>query len=171
MTSVTVRSATETDLPRLQALLDRCSADTTYRRFHGAIGGAVRRELERISHPGPEHRSWIATDGTDIRGTATLARGSNGVVEAAFLVEDAWFRQGIGRALFAALAREAMSSGTPEVTAWVQADNERARRFLRSMVPGTTTTFAGGGELEISLPVGARSGLHGVSSARLQETA
>jgi ribosomal protein S18 acetylase RimI-like enzyme len=95
----------------------------------------------------------VATDGTAIRGTATLATGSDGVTEAAFLVEDAWFRRGIGSALFAALAREARRSGVDAVTAWVQADNETARRFLRSMAPGARTAFAGSGELEIALPV------------------
>ncbi len=171
MTLLSVRPATSDDLPGLQALLDRCSPETTYRRFHGAIGSAVRHELERIADPGPEHRSWVATDGTEIHGTATLARGSNGVVEAAFLVEDAWFRHGIGRALFATLARDAQMSGEDAVTAWVQADNERARRFLRSMVPGTRTTFIGGGELEISLPVRGRPGPRTDPTAHLQETA
>jgi GNAT superfamily N-acetyltransferase len=148
-----VRLAAPTDLAGLHALVDRCSSDTLYRRFHGVVGGAVRRELERISHPTTAHRSWVATDGVELHGTATLAAGSDGVVEAAFLVEDAWFRHGVGRALFGAVARDARDRGLHEVAAWVQADNERARRFFRSMVPGTHTAFAGGGELQLSVPV------------------
>ena len=93
------------------------------------------------------------------------------MVEAAFLVEDGWFRHGIGRALFAALARDAHASGAEAVTAWVQADNERARRFLRSIVPGTRATFIGGGELEISLPVGSPPDSRTDPTAHLQETA
>lgn len=151
--ALVVRPAAPEDLTALCALLDRCSAETQYRRFHGAVGGAVRRELERISHPTAAHRSWVATDGVELHGTATLAAGSDGVVEAAFLVEDAWFRHGVGRALFGAVARDARDRGLPDVTAWVQADNERARRFFRSMVPGIHTTFAGGGELQLSVPV------------------
>jgi GNAT superfamily N-acetyltransferase len=151
--SISVRMAEPADLAQLQALLDRCSADTQYRRFHGAVGHAVRRELERIATPVANHRSWVATDGTAIHGTATLATGSDGAVEAAFLVEDAWFRRGLGRALFAALARDARHVGIDAVTAWVQADNETARRFLRSMAPAARTAFAGGGELQIDLPV------------------
>jgi GNAT superfamily N-acetyltransferase len=148
-----VRPAEPSDLPALHGLVERCSSDTLYRRFHGAVGGAVRRELERISHPTAAHRSWVATDGVELHGTATLATGSDGVVEAAFLVEDAWFRHGVGRALFGAVARDARDRGLPEVAAWVQADNERARRFFRSMVPGLHTAFVGGGELQLSVPV------------------
>jgi GNAT superfamily N-acetyltransferase len=151
--TLVVRPATPADLPALHALVDRCSPETLYRRFHGAVGGAVRRELERISNPVATHRSWVAGDGVALHGTATLAAGSDGVVESAFLVEDAWFRHGVGRALFGALARDARDRGLPEVSAWVQADNERARRFFRSMVPGTHTAFVGGGELQLSVPV------------------
>jgi GNAT superfamily N-acetyltransferase len=172
---VVVRPAGPADRPALDALLDRCSPDTRYRRFHGAVGGAVRRELDRISHPSTTHRSWVATDGIEVHGTATLATGSGGEVEAAFLVEDAWFRHGIGRALFGALARDARARGLAEVTAWVQADNERARRFFRAMVPGTHTSFAGGGELELSVPVtaGSPAGPCGTRprTPRLEETA
>lgn len=151
--TVTVRLAAPGDRVALQAFVDRCSPETTYRRFHGAVGGAVRRELDRITHPTSTHRSWVAVDATGIHGTATLAAGSDGVVEAAFIVEDGWFRHGVGRALFRALARDACAQGLPEVTAWVQADNERARKFFRAVVPGTHTAFVGGGELQLSVPV------------------
>jgi GNAT superfamily N-acetyltransferase len=164
-----VRPAAPTDLAALHALVERCSPDTQYRRFHGAVGGAVRRELDRISHPTAAHRSWVATDGVELHGTATLAAGADGVVEAAFLVEDAWFRHGVGRALFGAVARDARDRGLPEVAAWVQADNERARRFFRSMVPGTHTSFVGGGELQLSVPVAPAAVL--LPTAHLKESA
>ena len=83
-----VRPAHLADLAALEAFIERCSEETTYRRFHGATGSAVRRELQRIVHPEPAHRSWVVTDGSEIHGTATLATGSDGAVEAAFLVED-----------------------------------------------------------------------------------
>jgi len=146
------RAARPSDLAALAALIDRCSTETLYRRFHGAVGAAVRQELRRIADPGPRHRSWVVSDGSALHGTATLAWGRDDSVEAAFLVEDAWFRHGIGRRLFAAVAREARRAGVLEVTAWVQADNERARRFLRAMAAGGRAAFAGGGELRVTLP-------------------
>jgi L-amino acid N-acyltransferase YncA len=151
--SLTVRPARPLDLDQLEAMLDRCSPDTQYRRFHGAVGPAVRRELRRIATPVSDHRSWVATDGTAIHGTATLAWGSDGVVEAAFLVEDGWSHHGVGRELFRAVADEARASHVDVVTAWVQADNQAARKFFRAMVPTAVTTFTGGGELEITIPV------------------
>ncbi len=150
---VTIRPAHGGDGRALAALLDRCSPDTLLRRFHGAVGYAVRRELERVAHPTDRHRSWVAVADDDIRGMATLAWGRDGTAEAAFLVEDAWFRRGIGRSLFGAVAREADRSGTDAVVAVVQADNARAREFLRQMAPGARTSFAGMGEVEVELPV------------------
>jgi len=148
-----VRPAELSDLPQLEAMLERCSPETQYRRFHGAVGGAARRELQRIVTPTPTHRSWVATDGDALHGTATLAWGSDGVVEAAFLVEDDWVRRGIGRGLFRAVAAEAQAASVHHVTAWVQAENQAARRFFRAMVPTAETTFAGDGELEVAIPV------------------
>ena len=89
----------------------------------------------------------------EVHGTATLAWSRAGTVEAAFLVEDAWFRRGIGRALFAALAAEAARAGARAVVATVQADNDRAVRFLRSVTGGVRPRYVGGAELEVMVPV------------------
>jgi GNAT superfamily N-acetyltransferase len=148
-----VRAARAADLDALLAMVRRCSPETIYRRFHGAAGPAVTTELRRVANGTTEHRSWVVTEGSRIHGTATLAWGRDGTVEAAFLVEDGWFRHGVGRRLFAAVAREARRECVPVVTAWVQSDNERARRFFRSVAPGARTSFGGGGELEIHVPV------------------
>lgn len=148
-----VRGAGPGDLDALVALLERCSDGTVRRRFHGAAPRPIRRELDRIAHPTDEHRSWVALAGGDVRGTATLAWGRDGAVEAAFLVEDAWFRRGVGRALFAALAAEARRAGVTAVVATVQSDNERAARFLRAMAPGAGYTLSGP-ELAVTIPVG-----------------
>lgn len=150
---VEVRPATPADLPGLQALLDRVSPESRYRRFHGAVGATARRELERISHPTDTHRSWVAVDGDEVRGTATLAWGSDGVPEAAFLVEDSVHRRGVGSSLFRAVAAEAHRTGAERVVAYVQADNRPARQFLTAMAPAASTRFVGGGEVELTIPV------------------
>jgi len=150
---VRVRPAGRGDLPGLVALVKRCSPDTLYRRFHGASGTPLQRELGRVAEPGTDHRSWVAVTGRCVRGTATLAWGRWGEVEVAFLVEDAWIRRGVGRALFRAVARAARRANLPDVVAWVQADNDRAVRFLRDVAPGAEVRFAGGGELKVTIPV------------------
>jgi GNAT superfamily N-acetyltransferase len=149
-----VRTARADDREALVAMTERATDVTLWRRFHGAGRRVVERELDRIAHPTDAHRSWVALspDGA-IHGTATLATGRDGTVEAAFLVEDAWFRRGIGRTLFAAIALEARRSGVNEVVARVQADNERAIRFLRRLRAGSRATFVGDGEVEVVVPV------------------
>jgi GNAT superfamily N-acetyltransferase len=151
---VTVREAVPADLPELVACVERCSDLTLYRRFHGAAGPAVRRELRRIATPTADHRSWVATgpDGT-ILGTASLAWGRDGTVEAGFLVEDGWFRRGIGRLLFSAVAAAARASRVATVRVTIQAENTRALRFLRAMVPGVRPVFAGDGIVEATIGV------------------
>jgi ribosomal protein S18 acetylase RimI-like enzyme len=155
-TDVEVRPAEPGDLPALHALLDRCSLDTRYRRFHGGGEPAHRRELERVARPTAAHRSWVAIgpDG-EVHGTATLAWAGSGQADVAFLVEDAWFRRGLGRALFAAVAAEAMAAHQPVIVATILADNERAIRFLRAMAPRADVRYLGFTELEVTVPVAA----------------
>ena len=149
-----VRPAEPGDLPALQALLDRCSPETRYRRFHGGAETAHRRELERVSRPTPSHHSWVAVDrGGAIHGTATLARGPRGQADVAFLVEDAWFRRGIGRALFAAVAAQAIAGREPVVVATILASNDSAVRFLQAVAPGAQFRYVGYTEVEVVVPV------------------
>jgi ribosomal protein S18 acetylase RimI-like enzyme len=73
----------------------------------------------------------------------------------ALLVEDRWFRRGIGRILVGALIAHAGRSGVGMVTARVQADNERAVRFMRAVAPNASIRFVGGAEVEVLIPVAA----------------
>ena len=152
--STLVRRTEPGDLAALVALLGRCSNTTVYRRFHGAADRPIRRELGRIASSTADHRSWLAVsaDGV-VRGTATLAWGRSGAVDAAFLVEDAWFRRGVGRALFRAMAAEARRCSVPAVVATIQADNQRTVDFLRAVAPGSRPVHVGGAELEVTIPV------------------
>lgn len=138
----------------LERLFERCSHDTMYRRFHGVGGAAARRELARIVEPTAGHRSWVAVDGDEIRGTVTLATGRDGVHEIGILVEDDWFRHGVGRALMAALLTDARRRGLTELVAWVQSDNMRARNFFHALAPGVRTSFESG-EIVARIPLRA----------------
>lgn len=148
-----VRPAVPGDLPALRAFTDRCSFDTLYRRFHGATGTPLRRELERAATTGEGRRSWVAVAGGHVRGVATLAVGRSGEAEVAFLVEDAWQRRGLGRALARRLASEARRAGHDGLVALVQGDNDRAVRFARSIAPGTSIVFDGAAEYRLTIPV------------------
>jgi GNAT superfamily N-acetyltransferase len=149
-----VRPATAADLPALGALAERCSFDTLYRRFHGATGTPLRRELARVAAtPTHDHRSWVAVAEGEVRGVATLAVGRSGEAEVAFLVEDEWQRRGLGRALARRVNSEARRAGYGRITALVQADNDRVVRFARSLAPGTEVTFDGAAEYRLTIPV------------------
>jgi N-acetylglutamate synthase-like GNAT family acetyltransferase len=155
-TVIAIRAARPDDFHGLVAFVARCSQEALYRRFHGAADRPIRRELGRIASPTATHRSWVAVgDDGEVHGTATLAWSRTGTVEVAFLVEDAWFRRGIGRALFAALSAEAMRAGVTAVVATIQADNDRAVRFLRALAPGVRPHYVGGTEIEMTVPVPA----------------
>ncbi|HKA85307.1 MAG TPA: GNAT family N-acetyltransferase [Acidimicrobiales bacterium] len=150
-----LRASRGGDLEPLRAFIGRCSPETLYRRFHGTGPQAMDRELRRIASPDDSHRSWVVVDGGEVRGTASLARSRSGATELALLVEDRWFRRGIGRALVGALATHAQLAGIDTITAWIQADNERAVRFFRALAPQASIRFVGGAELEAQLPVAA----------------
>jgi GNAT superfamily N-acetyltransferase len=152
---VHIRPSRPIDVDGLTALAERCSDDTLYRRFHGAAGLYARRELGRVASPTWLHRSWVALADGAIRGTATLAWRRSGQTDIAVLVEDAWFRRGIGRSLLHCLAAEARRLGVDVLTATLQADNERAVGFIRGVAPDATVCFAGGAELDVRIPVRA----------------
>jgi GNAT superfamily N-acetyltransferase len=150
-----LRASRAGDLELLREFVARCSPETLYRRFHGTGPHAIARELTRIASPTDSHRSWVAVEGGEVRGTASLARSRSGATEMAVLVEDRWFRRGIGRALVGELIAHAERTGLDVVTAWIQADNERALRFIRAVAPQASIRFVGGAEFEAQLPVAA----------------
>jgi GNAT superfamily N-acetyltransferase len=151
---LTVRPSGPADRERLDAFVDRCSPATLYRRFHGPGERQARQEMARVAAPRADHRSWVAlSPGGDVRGVATLASGRDGTVEAAFMVEDAWARRGVGRVLWAALAEDACRARLATIQASVQADNERAVRFLLAVAPGARSRYAGDAQIDMTLPV------------------
>jgi ribosomal protein S18 acetylase RimI-like enzyme len=83
----------------------------------------------------------------------------------AVVVEDRWFRRGIGRTLIGALTTHAEVAGLDTITASIQADNERAVRFIRAVAPQARIRFVGGAELEVQMPVATvASGLTAAAS-------
>jgi len=73
----------------------------------------------------------------EVVGFANYAETSTGHHEAelALVVEDAWQRQGIGRALLAALVEEAARHEVGVFNAIILGDNARALRFLTRFFP------------------------------------
>jgi GNAT superfamily N-acetyltransferase len=150
------RATTADDLAGIVAMAERCSAESLYRRFHGATGAPLRRELARTAAGEDDaHRSWLVEAGGAVRGVATLARGRDGEAHVAFLVEDAWQRRGVGRALARRLHEAARDAGLDEVVADVLADNLPVIRFAKAVYPGVVVAFVGMGESRLTIPVGS----------------
>jgi GNAT superfamily N-acetyltransferase len=150
------RATTPADLAAIVAMAERCSAESLYRRFHGATGAPLRRELVRTAAGEDDaHRSWLVEAGGAVRGVATLARSRDGEAHVAFLVEDAWQRRGVGRALARRLHEAAGAAGMDELVADVLADNLPVIRFARAVYPGVVVAFVGMGESRLTIPVGS----------------
>jgi N-acetylglutamate synthase-like GNAT family acetyltransferase len=151
-----VRPARRSDRVAIEAMLDRTSPDTLYRRFHGMLGAAgIRREVGRMTNPTRLHRSWVAVGRGGIRGVGTLAFGADGRTEIAFLVEDDWQRSGVGRALAEVVIGAAGELGLRSVDALVQPDNWRARSFFKALSPEAKARFEDG-EVVVAIPIEAR---------------
>jgi RimJ/RimL family protein N-acetyltransferase len=77
-----------------------------------------------------------------------------GIAEMAFLVEDRWQGQGLGKAMARMLVAAARDLGYAEVRATMLSDNARMRRLLVSL--GATLAYTEDpGVVEARLPVGA----------------
>lgn len=149
-----VRLAEPLDEQGVAELVGRCSDEALYRRFHGAAKAALRRELRRITEQSAGYPSWVAVAGGDIRGVASLALLADGGAEVALLVEDAWQRQGVGRALLRSVARHATRRGVREIGAQVLGDNVPALRFFAAVAPVARRTLDHG-VVDLAVPVPA----------------
>jgi acetyltransferase len=68
-------------------------------------------------------------------GVGSWFRNESDAAEVGLLVEDAWQRQGHGRALLEALAASARSAGVAELVAHALAQSRHVHRMLRAIGP------------------------------------
>jgi GNAT superfamily N-acetyltransferase len=121
-------------------MLDRCTAQTRYRRFHGAVAAFPRRYLTEALSGSPLHYALVAhppdarppdTRPADIVALASCRVVDEGMAELGVLVEDAWQRRGIGSVLLRELARHAKDLGLRTLTAQVLAGQAWTAGLLR----------------------------------------
>jgi GNAT superfamily N-acetyltransferase len=111
--AITLRRPTPADRDAIEAMYARCSRDSRYRRFHGAVPMLARSYLDAVTAGRPEvHDALIAVSGGTVIGLASAApNGEPQTVEVGTLVEDAWQRHGVGRDLLLALLTAAACRG------------------------------------------------------------
>jgi GNAT superfamily N-acetyltransferase len=128
-----VRPAEAGDRAALEAMFQRCTPQTVYRRFHGQVRAFPATYLAEVLAAVPSHFALVACSGTQVVALASCrleegdageaARGA-GVAGAAWeaaelgiLIEDGWQRRGLGRELLDRLVAYADSMGVPVLNA------------------------------------------------------
>ncbi|MFJ2580468.1 N-acetyltransferase family protein [Kitasatospora aureofaciens] len=162
-TALTVRPAGLADKAEARAMHRRCSPASLRLRYHGPVRD-TDRYLDHLLDG--RHGRSLAVTGPDGR---IVALGhlmwDDGEAELAVLVEDAWQRRGLGRALLQRLAAMARAAGIGAVYAVTHASNTGLIAAMRRLgVPlefrpedGTLVITA---TLAAAEPAGAPAGSH-----------
>jgi len=141
-------------------MLDRCTGQTRYRRFHGPVKVFPERYLSEALSGSPLHFALVATvagDGAEEDGAedgAVIALAScraveEGVAELGILVEDEWQQRGVGGYLLGELAAYAARTGLRALQAQVLADQPWLVGLLRRY--GTCKTAGAGLALHVTV--------------------
>lgn len=139
----TVRQAAAGDRAALEAMFQRCTPQTIYRRFHGQVRAFPRAYLAEALAGAAAHFAIVACDGPRVVALAScrladpadsawdgVAPGGSGAAELGILIEDTWQRRGLGRELVARLVAHADSLGLPELHAQVLTEQDWITRLL-----------------------------------------
>ena len=129
----TLRPMAGDDEARLLRFHAQLSRETTYSRFfsvHPELSPAEVYRFTHVDHLGRE--AFVAVDDEDeIVGVGRYDRLADGAAEVAFVVRDDWQGQGVGRALFDAVAERARAVGITRLVAETQIDNQRMLSVFR----------------------------------------
>lgn len=121
-----LRAASLADAEALAAMVQRCSVETTYRRFDTPLAGLSLRSARRLL----SGHAVAAEVSGDVVGLATVDLDEHGVAEVGIIVEDAWQRRGIGTRLLSLAARVARSRGAAEIVVRTRPDNPAVLRLV-----------------------------------------
>jgi RimJ/RimL family protein N-acetyltransferase len=159
-TTLLARALEARDRAALAAGVARLSPDSRHLRFGTPKPRLRPVELDRLldlDHH--EREALVAYDPVSGRGLA-VARyagfpGEPGVAELALTVADEWQGRGLGPALLELLRERAAEEGIRRLRASAIGDNRRAVKVARRA--GATVVSAGGGLVELELPVAGRT--------------
>lgn len=145
-----VRRARQPDRQALALMLDRCGAQTRYRRFHGHVSAFPERYLAEALSGSPVHFALVAeAAGGTLVALASCRTVAAGVAEIGILVEDAWQRLGIGGRLLAEIVSHAERARLTTIRAQLLADQAWITGMLRRH--GTCAAVASRDGLDVTL--------------------
>lgn len=128
----TIRPLRPNDVEAVLAMHRRASPDSLYRRFHSAYqpGWTAVKQMCALE------TGFVALVGKRVVGLAYFVVENDLSAEVAFLVEDAYQKQGIGTKLCRHLVQLARQRGLQTLTAYVANDNVPMMRvFAKSRLP------------------------------------
>jgi RimJ/RimL family protein N-acetyltransferase len=129
---IAIRPLRRGDVTQLQALHQRLSADTIYRRFLSPRLPSAA-ELEQIARLNAAGGGALAVmlDGTLI-GVGYYVTADGQTAEPALLIEDRFQAQGIGTRLAAQLGQHALARGVETFVADIYPENRAVMRLIRA---------------------------------------
>ena len=133
-TTARLRPIRPDDEPRLIALYDRLSEQSAYQRFFTLIPRLPKDSARRLANLDYETRFALVLEREDRDELIGVARyepgGEPGLAEVAFVVQDEYQGQGLGRLLLDELLRIAAAHGIGRFRAFVLGDNRRMLALL-----------------------------------------
>ena len=158
---VTLRPIRPDDAPHLQALTQRLSPETRYRRFFSHRRTLPAAEAAHFAQVDAQTRLAVVAErptpaGPDLIGIAhcdVITADAPHTASMAILVEDAFQHTGLGRALLECLVAAARAQGITRLEGEVLAENQPMLAFLRDAgFPVSLTEH--GGEIHFTGEIG-----------------
>lgn len=138
------------DSEALLAMLERCSAETLYGRFHGVTDGTFY--ADQVLAAAANGDSSVAWNGNKCVGLGNL-HVCDDTADVGVLVEDAWQRRGVGTALLFALLQRMHERGSQFLRADVLEENRFTLRVLSRLGSAKTSLAAGSYTISVDLGV------------------
>jgi GNAT superfamily N-acetyltransferase len=152
---VAIRPGGPSDIPAVLEMLDRCSKTSLFHRFHSPSDG-IEYTKAQLRRPGDI--IYLAWEGDVCVGMGVYAlerREETVIAHLGVLVQDDRQRQGIGRRLIAAAARDAIDRGIGRVHADVMGEDVHLVRALRRLGSTDVTLETGEFSVDVALPPAA----------------
>lgn len=152
--SALTRPAVPADHTAVNAMHDRCSPESRFRRYQTARLGLTRAEWLSLTRP-DRGVSWITHPAEDpgriVAATHVFRTATTGNGELAILVENSWQSVGLGTILVRRALRQAGRLGMASVQVLTHRDNHRMLSICRSF--GARIPQTGGPTVDLTLAI------------------